>query len=121
VSTKKRTPDRGLQREAPPVLLIIGLVVLVLVLGVGAFYAYNGGWKTASQQDESYKHEMLPIMAAKHGDMEPLQAENKLRQQQGQSPLELPKERRQMTADDHQKLLNLQKQLQARQGDHAAP
>lgn len=102
------------QREAPPVLIIAAIVVLIAALGAGAFYVYNGGWKTAAQQEAQYKHEMLPIMAAKHGDTEALQAENRLRQQQGQAPLEMPKERKQLPGNYHEKLADLQRRLGAR-------
>ena len=108
----KSKTGNSLQREAPPALMIIAIVVLVLILGIGGFYAYNGGWKTASQQDEAYKHEMLPVMAAKHGDTEALEAENKLRKQNGQAPLVVEKEKRSMTESDHQKLQDLQRKLQ---------
>jgi flagellar basal body-associated protein FliL len=111
----------SLQREAPPVLIIVAVVLLVVALGAGAFYVYNGGWKTAAQQDEEYKHHYLPLMAAKHGDMGPLEAENKLRKEQGQPLLELPKEHRQSAADVRQKLQALQQQLQGRVGSGAAP
>ena len=84
--------------------------------GPGGYYAYNGGWKTASQQEEAYKHEMLPIIAAKHGDKEPLEAENRLRQEHGQPPLEMPKDKQQILSDNRSKLADLQKQLEARQG-----
>ena len=117
----KATQENKLQRETPPVLMILGVIVLVFDLGAGVFYIYNGGWKTAAQQDEAYKHEMLPILAAKHGEMAPLEAENKLRKEQGQSPLELPKDRQKMATDNHQKLEELQKQLGARQGNSTNP
>lgn len=110
-----------LQQEAPPILMIIGVVVLVIALGLGGFYAFNGGWKTASQQDEQYKHEMLPILAAKHGNMDPLNAENKLRAQHGQAPLEMPKDKQQMATDNRQKLQELQKQLSNHQGNATNP
>ena len=107
----------GLRREAPPVLMIIGVVLLVIVLGAGGFFAYNGGWKTAGQQDEEYKHNFLPIMAAKHGDMTAFEAENKLRKERGQPLLEMPKDKSQTAGDNRQQLADLQKQLAAKQGN----
>jgi len=119
----KVTRDRrqNLQREAPPVLIVVAVVLLVLALGAGAFYAYNGGWKTAAQQDEDYKHNLLPLMAAKHGDMEPLEAENKLRKERGQPLLQMPKDKQQRMMNAREKLANLQKQLLERQGKQTAP
>ena len=117
----KSKRDTVLKREASPVLIIVGIVIVVLLLSAGGYYAFNGGWKTASQQDEAYKHELLPIMAAKHGDNEALDAENKLRKEHGQAALEMPKGKREMTGDDRQKLENLQKQLLERQGKPAGP
>ena len=104
-------------REVPQPLIIAAVVLLVICLGAGAFYAYNGGWKTAAQQQEAYNHEMLPIMAAKHGDTEALDAENKLRQSRGQAPLEVPRKKERMQTEDRmQKLAELQKKLGAGQG-----
>jgi hypothetical protein len=98
------------------------IVVLVLALGAGGFYAYNGGWKTASQQEEQYKHEFLPIMAAKKGDTTALEEENKLRQQRGQPLLQVPKDRKQMPGDYRQKLQALQQRLGgAQQGQPSNP
>lgn len=107
----KRSSQGVGSREAPPALVIGAIVVLVLALAAGGFYAYNGGWKTAGQQEQQYKHEFLPIMAAKHGDTTALEEENKLRQQRGQPLLEMPKERKQMPADYRQKLQALQQKL----------
>jgi hypothetical protein len=121
MAVKKGASENTLQREAPPTLIIVGIVLLVLLLGAGGFYAYNGGWRTAAQQDETYKHEILPIMAAKHGDTQALEAENTLRKANGQAPLQVEKEKHSMTASDHEKLLKLQQQLQGRQGAPPAP
>jgi hypothetical protein len=115
-NTSQGVGQREPKREAPPVLLIAAVVVLVMALGAGVFYTFNGGWKTAGQQDEEYKHNLLPIMAAKHGDTGPLEAENRLRKEHGQPPLEMPKDRQQTATDNRQKLADLQKQLEARQG-----
>ncbi len=109
--------NKGLKGEAPPVLMIVAVVLLVIGLGVGGFYVYNGGWKTAAQQDEDYKHNYLPIMAAKHGDMEAFEAENKLRKEHGQPLLEMPKDKSQTAGDNQQKLADLRKQLEAKQGN----
>jgi|SRR5579871_1658334 len=111
----KGKSDRWKQ-EASPILMVIAGVILVLILGAAGFYAFNGGWKTPAQQDEQYKHEILPIMAARHGDTGPLEAENKLRASQGQSPLKMPEKQKglQDTGNDRQKLLELQQKLQGR-------
>lgn len=111
----KERAGSGLQREAPPVLMTIAAVLLAIVIGAAGFYVYNGGWKTAAQQDQEYKHNLLPIMAAKHGDMGPLEAENRLRKAHGEAPLELPKDKPQI-GGSRQRLLDLQKQLAAHQG-----
>ncbi len=113
-----KVTDKGgserLRSDIPPVFIGIAVVLLLLVVGAGAFYVYNGGWKTASQQQEDYKHNLLPIMAAKHGDMRPLEAENKLRKERGEPPLELPKERKSSAAENADKLSALRKQLMER-------
>ena len=103
--------DTGLRGQAPPALMVVVIVLLVLGLGAGVFYVFNGGWKTAAQQDEDYKHNLLPLMAAKHGDKAPLEAENKLRKEHGQPPLELPKDPKSGTANPQESLADLQKQL----------
>jgi len=59
-------------------------VVLVIALGIGVFYIVNGGWKTAGQKQDDYYHRFLPLQAAAHGDMEPLNKENELRKKNGQ-------------------------------------
>jgi len=111
----KNTRDRE-PREVPPALIIVAIVVLVIAVGAGGFYAYNGGWKTAAQQDDAYKHELLPIMAAKHGDTTALEAENRLRREHGQAPLVMPKDKKESAVDNRQKLLDLQKKLQGSEG-----
>ncbi len=111
----------GLRGEAPPVLMIIAVTLLVIGLGAGGFYVYNGGWKTAAQQDEEYKHNYLPIMAARHGDTGPLEAENRLRKEHGQPLLEIPKDKSQTAANDREKLADLRKQLEAKQGNQSGP
>ena len=108
----------GLRRKAPPGLTIIAVALLVLVLCAGGFYAFNGSWKTAGQQDEEYKHNLLPLMAAKHGDMEPLEAENRYRKEHGQAPLTLPDDKQARNGGDQRaKLEALQKQLQGKTGN----
>lgn len=82
--------QQSLKAEASPVIMIVAIVIVVLALGAGGFYAFNGGWKTAGQQDDDYKHNMLPIMAARKGDMEPFNQENELRKKNGQPLLVLP-------------------------------
>lgn len=106
-----------MKREVPPVLIVIGIVILVLAVGAGGWYAINGGWKTSGQQDETYKHEILPIMAAKHGDTQALDEENKLRAAHGQPKLEMPKGKQGGSVDQHQKLLDLQRRLGQGQGN----
>ena len=91
--TTKSKRDRE-PREVPPAVIISAIVVLVLALGAGGWYAFNGGWQTDAQKDEKFKHEMMPIMAAKHGDMEPLEEENKLRQRNGQALLAMPDDKK---------------------------
>jgi hypothetical protein len=110
MAAKDNTPLH--QREAAPVLMIAAVSVLVLAMGAGVYYTYNGGWKTTGQQEEQFKHEMLPIIAAKHGDTAALDAENKLRKEQGREPLVVPKEKGN-TQSDPQALQKLQDQLRA--------
>ena len=102
------------QREAPPIMIIIGVVLLALLLGAGGYYAYNGGWKTSGQQDFEYTHTILPVLAARKGDMAPLEAENKLRKEHGQPALEVPKDVKGSTTKDPEALRKLQEQLQAK-------
>ncbi len=110
--------ERGIRNrtEAPPILMVGVIVLLVVCLSVGGFYVYNGGWKTAAQQDETYKHEMLPQIAANRGDMAPLEAENKLRKSRGEAPLVLPPDRHQKAAESRAKLADLQKAIEAKRG-----
>ena len=113
-SAKERvTGNRG---QASPLLAVGAIVLLVICLGIGGFYAYNGGWKTAAQQDETYKHEMLPAIAANRGDMAPLEAENKLRKEHGEAPLVLPPDRHQKADESRAKLADLQKAVDAKRG-----
>jgi hypothetical protein len=58
-------------------------------------------------------------MAAKHGDMGPLEAENKLRKEHGQPLLEIPKDKEQNAVDTRQKVADLQKILAAKQGNQS--
>ncbi len=106
-----------LQGNATPAIMIVAIAFLVIVLGAGAFYAYNGGWKTDGQKDEIYKHEILPLLAAKRGDTEALDAENKLRKEHGQLLLEVPHDRNQIADDNKQKLQDLQQKLNAMKGN----
>jgi hypothetical protein len=113
MSTKK-TRDREEAREVPPALIVAVIVLLVLGVGTGGYYAFNGGWKTDAQKDDMARHEVVPILAAKHGDMEPLEAENKLRQQQGQPLLAVPKDKKQTSPNDPSKLADLQRRMGGR-------
>lgn len=108
----RNVKGRTQQREVPQAVVIAAVVLIVIVLAAGGFYAYNGGWKTTAQQEAQYKHEFQPIMAAKHGDTEALDAENKLRKEQGQSPLVMPKGKQSgQPVNNMQKLKELQQKL----------
>jgi hypothetical protein len=98
-------------REIPPALIVVAIVLIVLAVGTGGYYAYNGGWQSDSQKDAQAKHEFIPIMAAKHGDMEPLQAENRLRQALGQAPLVVPKDKKMTSPNDPAALADLQRRM----------
>jgi hypothetical protein len=100
------------QREAPPVVMIIGVIVLVLALGAGGYFVVNGGWKTSGQQAYEYQHETLPIYAAKHGNKEAFDAENALRKEHGQALLVMPKDTKGTSDPDAFK--KLQDQLRAK-------
>jgi len=117
----KSTKGPALKREAPMALIIAAGIVLLLAIGAGAFYAFNGGWKTAGQQAEDYKHEFQPIMAAKHGDTTALDAENKARTARGQAPLEMPKDRKELQGDYRQKLQALREKLGGPRGQSTNP
>ncbi len=107
------------QSVGKPVMIGIG-VLLFLVLGAAGFYAFNGGWKTAGQQDQDYKHNLLPIMAAKHGDDTALQKENDERKAKGQPLLEKKKVLSETIDKSKQSLPELQRQLLEKSGQ-AAP
>ena len=115
----KRDSSPGLHGEAPPVLMVVACVLLVIGLSAGGFYAFNGGWKTAGQKADEYTHYYGPIMAAKHGDLGPLEAENRLRTAHGQPLLEMPKDKAQTATDSRQKVADLQKLLAAKQGNQS--
>jgi hypothetical protein len=113
MASSDRLKEIGRQ-EASPVVMVIGIVILVLVLGAGGFYAFNGGWKTSGQQEYEYQHDTLPIYAAQHGNKEAFDAENKLRKEHGQPPLEMPKDKKSGTSvNDPEALKKLQDQLTA--------
>jgi hypothetical protein len=80
---------QAIRREVPPIVIYVVVAILVIGLGVGVYYAYNGGWKTTAMQDDYYTHNVLPLQAAKRGDRTALDAENKLRKEQGR-PLLVP-------------------------------
>jgi hypothetical protein len=113
--------DRAERREVPPALIVAVIALLVLGLGAGGYYAFNSGWKTDAQKDDMAKHEVVPILAAKHGDMEPLAAENKLRQRQGQAPLAMPDDKKQTSPNDPAKLADLQRRMGAKQDSQPNP
>ena len=119
--SSKGTRDRAERREVPLALIVAAIVLLILGVGAGGYYAFNGGWKTDAQKDDMAKHELLPIMAAKHGDMEPLQAENQLRQRQGQAPLAIPKDKKQTSPNNPAKLADLQRRMGASQDNRPNP
>lgn len=79
----------GVKREIPPALIAVVGVIFLIGLAVGGFYVVNGGWQTSGMKDDMYKHEVLPILQAKHGDKSLLEAENKLRKEQGKPLLTL--------------------------------
>ncbi len=106
-----------LKVEVTPAIMIVAIAFLVIILGAGAFYAYNGGWKTDGQKDDIYKHEILPLLAAKRGDNTALDNENKLRKEHGQPLLELPNDRGQTAANNKQRLEELQLKLNAAKGN----
>ena len=108
------------EREAPPAFMIAGLVVVVLAIGAGAFYAFNGGWKTSGQQDYEYQHNVMPLMAAKHGDKSALDAENKYRKEHGQPPLVMPNDMKAGVTNDPSAFKKLQDELKAK-GAGAGP
>lgn len=111
--------ELGAQKASPVLLIAVG-VILVLVLGAGAYYVINGGWKTSGQQEYEYKHTTLPIMAAKHGDMEAFNEENKYRKEHGQPPLVMPV--KPSSAPDPDAFKKMQEQLsKGQQGGAAAP
>jgi len=113
----KRTRDPGLNREAPPALIVIAIISVVLAVGAGGFYFYNGNsWQTQGQREDYARHNLRPIMAAKHGDKTLLDAENTLRKEHGQPPLEMPKDKAQSAESSRDKLMALQKQLEGHQG-----
>jgi len=113
-ATVKR--DSALRDEAPPAIIISAIAVVVLLLGVAGFYFYNGGWQTQHQREEYAKHNLVPIMAAKHGDKTMLEAENKMRREHGQQELQMPQERAESAQSSRDKLMALQKQLEGHQG-----
>src|ERR1044071_636968 len=82
-----------LRGEVPKPLIIVAIVIIVGIVGAFGFYAYNGGWATAGQLDNKFKHEVGPLMAAKRGNTEALDQENALRQKNGHQLLKMPKDR----------------------------
>jgi len=110
----KNKSDRSERREIPPALIVVVIVLIVLGAGTGGYYAFNGGWQTDSQKDDMAKHEIVPIMAAKHGDTGPLEAENRLRQRSGQAALAMPQDKKMTSPNDPAKLAELQRRMGAK-------
>ncbi len=114
---KKAGSNSLLQRNPSPILAATIILVLVFVLGSGAFYAYNGGWKTDSQKDFQFQHEMMPLMQASKGIMGPLERENQRRKANGQPPLEVPKDHQATAQDNRQAIADLQQKLNSAKGN----
>jgi hypothetical protein len=91
-TSKVKGKDKPGGKEIPPVFLALAAAVVLMLVGLGGYYVYNGGWKTQGQLHDEYVHQNLPLIAAKHGDMDAFNAENALRRKNGQPLLELPNE-----------------------------
>ncbi len=114
-----KVKELGAQKASTPLIIAV-VIVVVLLLGAGGFYAFNGGWKTSGAQEYEYKHSVLPIMAAKHGDMEAFNEENKYRKEHGQAPLVLPE--KPSSQPDPDAFKKMQEQLsKGGQGGAASP
>jgi hypothetical protein len=103
-----------LRGEVPKPLIIAAIVVIVGIVGAFGFYAYNGGWATQGQLDNKFKHEVGPIMAAKRGNTEALDAENELRKKNGQPLLKPPKDRHEAGADRMRRAEEARRQMEGR-------
>lgn len=77
----------GLRREAPPVAIVIAVLLLVCGVGAGIFYLLNNGWQTQSQRDYNFYHDYLPLLSLEHGDRKAFDDENALRKKEGRPPL----------------------------------
>ncbi|HZO87273.1 MAG TPA: hypothetical protein VFB38_02970 [Chthonomonadaceae bacterium] len=110
----------GLRREAPIGWIIAAAIGLVIALGAGGFYVYNGGWETQAQKQARFQHEIFPVRAARQGMMGPLEAENRRRRERGEPLLQVPPDRHESAAERRLKIEALQQQLQSRQqpGSH---
>ncbi len=108
------------QREIPRSLIIVIAVIVVGVLGAGVYYEVNGGWATQSQLRELDKHELGPLMAARHGNMIPLEHENARRKRLGLPLLQVPPSRQETAVQTRQKLQQLRQALEAKQGKQPA-
>ena len=110
-NTPKRSSGDGLLKQnASPVVTIVLIILLMIGLGAGAFYAYNGGWKTRAQKEEEFKHVWGPIMAAKRGMPEALDKENAYRKEHGQELLKMPENRHQSTEQIKERIRQLHEQ-----------
>lgn len=108
---KKAARAAGVRREVPQGVLIAVIVVVVLALGAAAYYVINGGWATPGQMEAKFEHETFPLVAAKRGDMEPLEKENARRKAAGLPLLQVKEDRHETMQQAKQKLLELQQKL----------
>lgn len=104
------------KREVPRLLIVIVAVLVVGVLAAGIYYEINGGWATQSQLREMAKHKYGPLMAARHGNMIPLQQENARRKRLGLPLLKVPQSRQETAAQSKQQLQQLRQAIEAKQG-----
>jgi hypothetical protein len=75
--------SKGLKGEAPPALIAVAILIVLCVIGAGAFYIINNGWQTQGQKDDNFYHSYLPLENLHHGDPSMFNQENELRKKQG--------------------------------------